>query len=244
MRDGVAVDALALLGKPLDERGGVGDLSAAFGQGLALLGRHDEGEILGVVDHQGEQAAQDGGALLTLFDGDCGHPGGGGAGTLAVGEHVQVGDRGLVHEVQRLREQHVRLGRETGDQVGADGQARAQAAGAGDGGQGVGPAVAAAHPFQHQVGPGLHGQVQMRHQPWLVGQQPPQVVVEGRRVQRGQSQARQVRHQGQQAPYQCTQGRTARKVRAVGADVHPGQHDLTVAGGHQPPNLLHDATHR
>src|SRR3546814_4995436 len=44
-RNGVAIDALAFLGEPLDERGGVGDLASRFGQGLALLGGHDARQV-------------------------------------------------------------------------------------------------------------------------------------------------------------------------------------------------------
>ena len=52
LRDGVAVDALALLGEPLDEARGVGDLALALGERLALLGGHDGGEVVGVGQHQ------------------------------------------------------------------------------------------------------------------------------------------------------------------------------------------------
>ena len=62
--NGVAVDALALLGEPLDEAGGIGDLALALGQRLALLGGHDGGEVVGIRQHQVEQLAQDGGAVL------------------------------------------------------------------------------------------------------------------------------------------------------------------------------------
>ena len=58
-RDRVAIDALALLAEPLDEGGGIGDLAAQLGQGLALLGGHQGGEILLVRHHQIEPFAQD-----------------------------------------------------------------------------------------------------------------------------------------------------------------------------------------
>ena len=44
--DHVAVEALAFLGEPLDERGGIGDLALRFGERLALLGGHEGGEVL------------------------------------------------------------------------------------------------------------------------------------------------------------------------------------------------------
>ena len=72
----VAVDAFALLGEPLDEGGGVADLAAGFGERLALLGGHQHGEVLLVLQHQVEPFAQQGGALL----GGLGPPGGPGAG--------------------------------------------------------------------------------------------------------------------------------------------------------------------
>ena len=43
--DGVAVDPLAFLREPLDEGGGVGDLAPGFGQRLALLGGHEDGQV-------------------------------------------------------------------------------------------------------------------------------------------------------------------------------------------------------
>src|SRR5215472_5138745 len=45
-RDRVAVDALAFLAEPFDERRGIGDLAARLGQGLALLGGHQRRQIL------------------------------------------------------------------------------------------------------------------------------------------------------------------------------------------------------
>ncbi len=45
-RDHVAIDPLGLLGEPLDEAGAVGHLAAALGQGLALFGGHQPGQVL------------------------------------------------------------------------------------------------------------------------------------------------------------------------------------------------------
>ena len=63
-RDGVAVDALGLLGEPLDERRAVDHLAARLGQRLALLAGHQPGELLLVRDLQIEPAPQDRGTLL------------------------------------------------------------------------------------------------------------------------------------------------------------------------------------
>jgi hypothetical protein len=73
--DRIAVDALALLGEPLDKGGGIGDLAARLGQRFALLGGHQTGEIFLVGHHQLVPAAQDLGPLF----GGAGAPGGPGA---------------------------------------------------------------------------------------------------------------------------------------------------------------------
>ena len=57
-RHHVAVDAPCLLGEPLDETRRVFDLAARLGQRLALLGHHDGGEIVAVLQDQVEPAAQ------------------------------------------------------------------------------------------------------------------------------------------------------------------------------------------
>ncbi|MCY1362541.1 hypothetical protein D9M69_492650 [compost metagenome] len=62
--NGVAIDALAFLGEPLDEGGGIDDLALGLGQRLALLGGHQAGQVVLVLDHQLEPAAQAVGALL------------------------------------------------------------------------------------------------------------------------------------------------------------------------------------
>jgi hypothetical protein len=63
-RDDIAIDAAGLLGEELDEGGGIGDLALGLGQRLALLGGHDQAEIVRVGDHQVEPLAQDVRALL------------------------------------------------------------------------------------------------------------------------------------------------------------------------------------
>mgnify|MGYP003694098813 CR=1 FL=1 len=68
----VAVEALAFLGEPLDERSRVGDLALRFRQRLALLGGHDDGEIVDVREHEVEPAPHD----LRAFAGGLLRPGG------------------------------------------------------------------------------------------------------------------------------------------------------------------------
>ena len=64
VEDGLAVDALGLLGEEFDEAGGIVDLAEGLGQRLALLAGHDQRQVVGVLDHQVEPSAQDPGALL------------------------------------------------------------------------------------------------------------------------------------------------------------------------------------
>ena len=62
--DSVAVDALGLLAEPFDIARAIGDLALGLGERLALLGRHDRGEVVGMLDHQRVEPLEHGGALL------------------------------------------------------------------------------------------------------------------------------------------------------------------------------------
>ena len=93
--DALDVRAVGLLGVELDEGGGVVDLAAGFGEGLALLAGHDAGEILAGGEDQRVPAAEDGAALLRQQGGPGGEGRlrgvGGGAG-LGGGEGGDVAD--------------------------------------------------------------------------------------------------------------------------------------------------------
>ena len=52
-RERLAIDALGLLGEELDEGRAIDHFAAGFGQRLALLRRHDLGEVLLVLDASG-----------------------------------------------------------------------------------------------------------------------------------------------------------------------------------------------
>ena len=54
----IPVEPLALFGEPFDERGGISDLALRFGKRLALLGRHQDREVLLVLRDEIEPAAQ------------------------------------------------------------------------------------------------------------------------------------------------------------------------------------------
>ena len=72
LRNGVAVEAQCFIGEPLDEAGGIDDLAFGFRERLALLGGHDDAEVVGIGQHQVRELAQDDAALL----GQHGAPGG------------------------------------------------------------------------------------------------------------------------------------------------------------------------
>ena len=90
----------------------------------------------------------------------------------------------------------------------------------------------------------LQRQVQMRHQAGFRGDGEHQVVVGLDRVDRTDPEARQVRHQTQDAHHQIAQTRRAGQVAAPAGQVHTGQHHLVVAAIHQPPDLIHDDARR
>jgi len=63
-RNDLAIEALRLLPKPLEEACGIGDLGPRFGERLALLGGHQARQIFLVGEHQVVQPPQTGRALL------------------------------------------------------------------------------------------------------------------------------------------------------------------------------------
>jgi hypothetical protein len=64
LRNGIAVDALRFFGEPLDEGCAIHDFAAGFGERLALLRGHDDGEVVKIGHHQVVPAAQDVSPLL------------------------------------------------------------------------------------------------------------------------------------------------------------------------------------
>ena len=68
---------------------------------------------------------------------------------------MQEGEAAILDQRQAGLEHRLVLGREAGDQVGAERDSGAQRLGAGAGGNRVGPAVPALHTFQDQVVAGL-----------------------------------------------------------------------------------------
>ena len=73
--NGIAVNALTFFGEPLNKGGGVADFAFGFRQRFSLLEGHQAGEIVLILHHKIEPAAQN---IRPLFGGQ-GTPGGKGA---------------------------------------------------------------------------------------------------------------------------------------------------------------------
>ena len=122
-----------------------------------------------------------------------------------------------------------RLGREAGDQVGADRDLRPLRLQPRHRLDRVGPAVPALHPLQHHVVAGLEAHMEVRHEARLAGGELEQPVVHLDAVERGEAQARQLRDVAQDALDQLAEARRAGQVGPVAGDVDPGQHHLAEA---------------
>ena len=128
---------------------------------------------------------------------------------------------------RRLFSAHlVGLGRESGDQIGAEHGVGPAAPDVGANAQRIGAAVAALHALQDHVVAGLQAEMQMRHQPRLGLDQSQEVVVDLDGIERGQPQTAQFGHLRQQAADHLAEDGPARQIGAIGGDVDAGQHDL------------------
>ncbi len=141
---------------------------------------------------------------------------------------MQVVERGFLDQRQRVGEHGPALGRESRDEVGAERDARPQAARAAAGGERVGAAVPARHALQHEVVAGLDREMEMRHEARLLAHQTPEIVVDLHRIERGEAQPLERRHQYQQPAHELPQARPPRQIGAEAGDVDAGQHDLAM----------------
>ena len=146
---------------------------------------------------------------------------------------MQEGDAALLDDVEAVMEHLLGFGRKAGDQIGAERDIGTQSAGTPGCGDGLGSAVPPLHPLQDQIVAGLQRQMQMRHQPRLLAEQPPELVVDLARIERGQPQARQLGHCREQPPNHLAEARPARQIAAIGGQIDAGQHDLAIAGSQQ-----------
>ena len=102
----------------------------------------------------------------------------------------------------------------------------------------------ALHPLQDHVVAGLQRQMQMRHQPLVVGDGVEQIAIGLDRIDRGNPQPLQLRHMPQDLLCQLPELRRARQIGAVAREVDAGQHDLGMAALDQRADLLDHRAHR
>ena len=107
---------------------------------------------------------------------------------------MQMREAAFVDEIERARKHRLRLGREAGDDVGAEHDVRTQPAHLRAERDGVGAKMPALHALEDHVVAGLQRQMQMRHQPRLGRKRIEQVVVGFDGIDRGEPQACKLGH--------------------------------------------------
>ena len=110
---------------------------------------------------------------------------------------MPVDDLALAHEVNAVLEHRIVLGRKPGDYVRANRYFRALRSHPLDQIDGAFSGVPPFHPLQDHIVTCLQRQMDMRHQPWLAGDDIKQPFVNFDTVNRRQTQARQFGHKFQ-----------------------------------------------
>ena len=125
------------------------------------------------------------------------------------GEDVAHDDVAIVDQAQAVLGHRLGLGREAGDQVGADRDLRPLRLQPRHRLDRLGAAVAALHPLEDQVVAGLEAHVEVRHEARLAGDELEQPLVDLDAVERGQAQPRQLGNVAQDALDQLAERRRA-----------------------------------
>jgi hypothetical protein len=157
---------------------------------------------------------------------------------------MQVRETAVVDQRHGVGEHRFGLGREAGDEIGAEHHVRAQAARFGGERDGLGAAVAALHALQDHVVAGLEAEMEMRHQPRLFGDQPQEIVVDLRDVERRQPEALELRHLREQAAHHLAECGPAGKIGAERGEIDARQHELGDSGLDQRSRLADDVADR
>ena len=121
----------------------------------------------------------------------------------------------VVDEPLALGEHVVRLGREAGDQIGAEDDVGAQPARFFAEADRIRPQVAPPHAFQDHVGSGLQRQMQVRHQPFLHGHRAHQVGIGLYLVDRGKSQPGEAVDLPQEPQHEAAERHAGDEIRAI-----------------------------
>ena len=104
--------------------------------------------------------------------------------------------------------------------------------------------MAPLHALQDHVVARLQRQMEVRHEPLLLGDRADQRVVGLDRIDRGEAQPLELRHVAEDGADQLAEARPARQVGAVGGDVDAGQDDFAIAVRDELADLLDDRAHR
>ena len=156
------------------------------------------------------------------------HRRGGRPGALAVGEDVEVGERVVAHEPDRLLEVGVRLAREARNDVGAEPEPRDPRERALDGPTVLRGGVAAAHRAQDAVGAALQRVVQHRAEPRLrLAHQRDDLLLGRARLDGTHPDPREAGERGDGAD----EGGERPAALPPAGDVHAGEDDLAVSAG-------------
>ena len=182
--------------------------------------------------------------LLDDSIGNRRHARGRGAGPGAVRKHMNKGEPAFLDQIEAAAKHVLGFGRKTRDQVGAERQLRAQRAGPVRDLNRIGAQMPPLHTLQDQVVARLQRQMQMRHQPLLLGDEPPQLGIDLDRIERGEAQPFELGHRGEQSADHLTEAWRPWQIGAIGGQIDPGQHDLAIAGGDKPARLFGDGAHR
>ncbi len=139
---------------------------------------------------------------LHQVTGQLRHARGGRSGARGEGEDVEKREPAIVDERAGVLKHRVGLGREAGDEVGAEDDVGAKPPDLVAEADGVGAAVPALHALQDHVVARLQREMQMRHQPLLLGDGAHQLRVGLDGIDRGEAEARKLRHVLQDLPHE------------------------------------------
>src|SRR5215472_13982553 len=187
--------------------------------------------------------AQPPGAVLDHLAPDLRHGRGGRAGPRREREDVEMREPACIDEIERARKHVLGLGREPGDDVAAEDDVRPQSTHRFAEGDGIGAQMPALHALQDEIVARLQREMQMRHQPRVAGERIEEVADGLDRVDRRESQPRELRHVFQNLLHQCAELGRAREIPAIAGEIDAGENDLAIAARAEPAHLRDRLAH-
>ncbi len=157
---------------------------------------------------------------------------------------MEIGEPGLADKAACVRSHLLGLGRETGDEIGAEGGIGAQAAHLVAEVDRMLAQMAALHALEDHVVAGLHRQMEMRHQPLFLGDGAQEGVVGFDGIDGGDAQALQFGHQLQDLLHQLAEAGRARQIGTIGGEIDACQHEFREPGLDQPARFVDHRAHR